>query len=184
MNSYTIVLKNEKLGSYNKLGLLILLIHLLYFVNYFLKVISDVNFIALAAGIAISFLGLVLNAVSAFRNNKLLVHFFIVFVLLAVTWSQLDNYWLFIALLALAFLDFTVRKKPAVQFFADRIELPSFPKRTVQWNELNNVILKDRILTLDFKNDRLIQSEIQEESYTVDEGHFNLFCKLHLQNKN
>jgi len=158
MNSYTIVLKNEKLGSYNKLGLLIFLLHLLYFINYFIKVISDVNFIALAAGIGIWFLGLALNAMSAFRNNKPLVHFSIVFVLLAVTWSQLHNYWLFVALLILAFLDFTVRKKPAVQFFNDRIELPSFPKRTLQWTELNNFILKDRILTLDFQTQPLFKS--------------------------
>ena len=43
-----------------------------------------------------------------------------------------------------------------------------------QWSEFNNIILKDNLLTLDFKNNKLLQLSISES--TVDEYSFNTFC--------
>ncbi len=43
-----------------------------------------------------------------------------------------------------------------------------------QWSEFNNIILKDNLLTLDFKNNKLLQLSINES--TVDEYSFNTFC--------
>ena len=180
---FTIILKNDKLTSYNRLGLFILLIHALYFTGYFLKVNSNVNFIALIGGIAVAFIAFLLNIASASKNNKPVIPFAVVLIILAIIWAALENYWLFAAMLVLAFLDFNVRKKPVVNFFDDRIELNAFPKRTYQWEQMANVILKDRILTLDFKDDRLMQPEIDEESWKVEEEAFNLFSQQHLVNK-
>ena len=177
---FTIILKNEKLSSFNRLGLFILLIHGLYFTGYFLKVSSNVNFIALVSGIVIAFVGFGLNISSAAKSKRPLVPFSIIFLVIAIVWAGLLNYWLCIALLILAIHDLTVRKKPAVAIFEDRIEVMAFPKKTYQWSAFNNVILKDRILTLDLRDDRLIQSEISEESYHIDESAFNLFCRQKL----
>jgi len=181
----TIILKNDKLSSYNRLGLFILLLHLLYFARFFLKGNTDVNFIAIVSGIGVSFIGLVLNVRSASKNNKPTIPFAAIFTALAIIWATLQNFGLtnfgfFAVMIIFAFLDSNVRKKPLVIFFEDRIEFNVFPRRTYQWQQMGNVILKDRILTLDFKNDRLIQTEIDEESWGVEEGEFNLFCKQHL----
>jgi hypothetical protein len=86
-----------------------------------------------------------------------------------------------IALIVLAFLDLVSERELMVSFFADRIEFPSFPKKTICWKELSNVILKDRILTIDFKNDHLLQSETGEKSFDIDEETFNKFCQLQLK---
>ena len=50
------------------------------------------------------------------------------------------------------------------------------------WSLLNNVILKDRILTIDFKSNKLMQAEIAPESFDIDEKSFNVFCTEQLQN--
>ncbi len=50
------------------------------------------------------------------------------------------------------------------------------------WQQLDNVILKDNILTIDFKTNKIIQSEIVEEAAKTDEINFNLFCKAQLKN--
>ena len=42
------------------------------------------------------------------------------------------------------------------------------------WSEFNNIILKDSLLTLDFKNNKLLQLNITENN--VDETNFNTFC--------
>ena len=44
------------------------------------------------------------------------------------------------------------------------------------WNEFSNIILKDGLLTLDFKNNKLIQVAIDEEKTAVDVNEFNGFC--------
>ncbi len=58
-----------------------------------------------------------------------------------------------------------------------------FYKKMFYWVDLNNVILKDRILTVDFKSNKLIQSEIDEDSCDIDEKTFNRFCSEQLLNK-
>ncbi|MBL0146328.1 MAG: hypothetical protein IPP48_11770 [Chitinophagaceae bacterium] len=40
---------------------------------------------------------------------------------------------------------------------------------------MNNVVVKDNILTLDFKSDKLIQEEIIEDA-DINEPAFNSFC--------
>jgi hypothetical protein len=58
------------------------------------------------------------------------------------------------------------------------IELKLYPHKRYKWNDLNNVILKDNILTLDFKNNKLMQAEI--ESANINEEAFNTFAKEQL----
>ena len=48
------------------------------------------------------------------------------------------------------------------------------------WTEMDNVILKDNLLTIDFKTNKIIQVEIVTGNKIVDEREFNLFCKVHL----
>ncbi len=48
-----------------------------------------------------------------------------------------------------------------------------------EWEQFSNIILKDNLLTLDFKNNKVLQLEI-EENRTVDEKAFNTFCASHL----
>jgi len=62
------------------------------------------------------------------------------------------------------------------------ITINSFPKKKTAWNELNNVIIKDGIITVDHKNNKLFQKELDEEVTAETEKEFNDFCKLHLNN--
>ena len=56
--------------------------------------------------------------------------------------------------------------------------MTTFPKKILYWKEMNQVILKDAILTLDFKNNHFIQGEVTVESLYVSEATFNQFCYL------
>ena len=44
------------------------------------------------------------------------------------------------------------------------------------WNEFNNIILKDDMLTLDFKNNKLLQLNVMASTNGIDENSFNNFC--------
>jgi hypothetical protein len=132
-------------------------------------------------GMIVSIAALIAAFIAAKKMNETKVLSAISFLLLSIVWFILPNYWLMIALIVLAFLDLVSERELMVSFFADRIEFPSFPKKTICWKELSNVILKDRILTIDFKNDHLLQSETGEKSFDIDEETFNKFCQLQLK---
>ena len=52
-------------------------------------------------------------------------------------------------------------------------------ERIVEWSELANVIKRDDLLTLDFKNNRLMQVQIINAD-DIPENEFNQFCRQQL----
>lgn len=75
-----------------------------------------------------------------------------------------------------------VKGKRTEVFFKDEgVHLVRVFKTVVfPWTEMDNVILKDNLLTIDLKSNKIIQVEIMENSRMVDEAEFNLFCKEHI----
>lgn len=67
-----------------------------------------------------------------------------------------------------------------VHISVNAVSYPSFPKRTIQWNELNNLVLKDDLLTIDFKNNKIIQQLTDKKASAVNEKEFNDFCSKQL----
>src|SRR5262249_5929377 len=51
--------------------------------------------------------------------------------------------------------------------------------RIIEWSQLTNVIKRDDLLTLDFKNNKLMQVQIINAD-DVPENEFNQFCRLQL----
>ena len=46
-----------------------------------------------------------------------------------------------------------------------------------EWSSFANVILKDNLLTLDFKNNKLLQLDIAENEQVINEETFNSFSR-------
>lgn len=75
-------------------------------------------------------------------------------------------------------------KSTSVLFTEDGIHLTRLFKTVIfPWTEMDNVILKDNLLTIDFKTNKIIQVEILENSRMIDETAFNLFCIDLIKNK-
>ena len=75
-------------------------------------------------------------------------------------------------------------RKLIVHINPDQIIYPSFPKKIIDWNEISNIILKDDLLTIDFKNNKIIQQLTENTERPVNEKEFNDFCKSHLETVN
>lgn len=68
-------------------------------------------------------------------------------------------------------------KKTTVLFSEEGIHLTRVFKTIIfPWAAMANVILKDNILTIDFKSNKIIQVEIADNSKAIDEESFNGFC--------
>jgi EamA domain-containing membrane protein RarD len=61
------------------------------------------------------------------------------------------------------------------------IVINTFPKKHFPWIAIQNAIIKDDVITIDFKNNKLIQKDINEpvsESVTTE---FNTFCAAQIE---
>jgi hypothetical protein len=79
-----------------------------------------------------------------------------------------------------AFLERQVKFPEEIGVDKSGITFNSFPKKHHPWNELTNLVIKDNIITIDYKNNKIFQKEIESDvSYDV-EKEFNHFCSQQL----
>jgi hypothetical protein len=107
------------------------------------------------------------------------------FVVMVLFWLALAA-WLpaIIVTIAIIFAFFILQKKSVAIFSAETIIITkSLFKKTYSWAEIQNAVLKDNLLSVDFKNNHLLQVEIADTNTSFDENTFNQFCKQQLNPK-
>ena len=57
------------------------------------------------------------------------------------------------------------------------IVINTFPKKHYPWNAIQNAIIKDDVITIDFKNNKLLQKDINEPVSASTTQEFNTFCR-------
>jgi len=90
--------------------------------------------------------------------------------------------WLSILFVILFFLEFQAKRPLEVGFTDSNVVINSLVKRTFTWNDFNNIILKDGLLTLDFRNNTLFQKEaLDDDEPDAEEDEFNDYCRMKLE---
>ena len=177
MEQFDIILKNDKIKSYNNIAWIFLILNFAVFI--FLLFFDIYRYPALAfIGALVIYL---LMRWYLFKSNK--TKYFLdefVFFIPAAGWLGMHNYLIAIGCLLMGFLYKLSLQRIKFVFTRDKVAKMNFPKKELEWNEFNNVILKDHILTLDFKNNKLIQAEI-EKSLEINEVIFNSFAQAQLR---
>ena len=106
------------------------------------------------------------------------------FALLLAAWGWFMNptaAWTSIIFLIAAVLEKPVKITPEYAFDEDGIVFNSFPQKKYDWSELNNAKLNAGMLTLDFKNNKLIQKEVNDDVPLSVEKEFNAYCGLQIK---
>ncbi|MEQ1677838.1 MAG: hypothetical protein ABL876_14100 [Chitinophagaceae bacterium] len=178
MAEFEITLKNEKARSYKRSLLVIIILNLLTFL--FLAYVSPNNelqkkclFASASIAISIIFHFVIKNKERVdFRGAAigLSLYFYI----------RMHYYWLAIALALLVLLYFFAVRTLRLYVSASNVSYPSLPRRKIYWSQLNNMILKDGLLTIDLKNNKLIQQTVDKYADAINEQEFNDFCQQQL----
>jgi hypothetical protein len=182
MQKFELVLKNEKEKTYRTISQLLVLLNaigIIYpiaigpkdFKNLWLPLLS-------LAMTFFYFLFVVVERIAKKPSPDDLHRY--VFFFFSSAWIAVGLWWISLLLLMFIILDILVHRKLILTITDRFIRLPTVPKKIVQWNELNNAILKDGIITIDFKNNKLFQYPILNSDWDVNEETFNQFCKLRL----
>jgi len=176
MKKYELVLKNEKEKFYKIINWLLLAVN---FISILLLTIS-IHFIKLVPTI------LAVVAVSSiffihyFQRKYEKLVYSTPFFIFSLAWVVAGFWWIGVLNLVFSILSFASIKRLIVSLTGEYITYPSLFDKRIKWDELNNVILKDGLLTIDFKNDKLIQQLVDEPNYSTDEKEFNDFCSEQL----
>jgi hypothetical protein len=90
--------------------------------------------------------------------------------------------WLSVLFLLLTFLEYQAKHPLEIGFSPDMIVINSLFRKKFGWADFANIMLKDGLLTMDFKNNRLLQKEVdEEEEGDADEDEFNDYCRERLR---
>lgn len=174
---FDIVLKNEKIKSYRAIALIVLLLNLAIFI---LMLFYDAYRYEAASAILLTgiYIFMRLYFIRKYRQGNYLDQ--VLFFVLAGCWLGLQNYYMVAALAIVGALYHLSLQKLLFVFTPEKVSKLNFPGKDYSWNSLNNVILKDNILTVDFKNNRLIQAEVEDPN-KIDEKKFNGFARQQLK---
>ncbi|MBX9734786.1 MAG: hypothetical protein K2X37_12050 [Chitinophagaceae bacterium] len=97
----------------------------------------------------------------------------------AIGWFIHPPYGIWISLIYLiaAVLERFVKFPEEIAFDKDEVVINSFPKKRYTWNELNNVVLKDGLLTIDFKKNKILQKLVDSEVDVQVEEEFTAYAR-------
>jgi hypothetical protein len=128
---------------------------------------------------------LVLAGLSAWEiSRKRTTRFMPALIVAGIGFALLEpNSILAIPYLVLAWLEKQALAAQEIGFDEHEIVFNGLWPKKIQWSALSNVVLKDGVLTLDFKNNSIIQKDtddLGDDEYDGEEDEFNTFCTTQL----
>lgn len=184
VHDYIIEVKRPSYFVIDLISRLMLIIAIAVF-SYAISEIREVNWLTITYGILV--VGMIAWWVRCTINQKKesIVYYRLGLLLATIGW--VINYkklggplWIPILYFIAMLFEKQVKFPKEIAFDEEGIIINSFPKKSYRWALLSNVVLKDCILTIDFKNNKLIQKETQEDTTELEEKEFNEFCRSKL----
>ena len=175
---YIIVLKNESSRYVNIVGFLLSVGSAVLFTLE--MVARQMVIVPYLAGV-IFIAGLLLwNAFLYFRSDSE-IYYSKALLIAGLVWTRMPYaQWMVAVFALLALLEYQAKKPAEIGFADDHIMLSRLFRKKVSWNEVDNVVLKGGLLTLDFKNNKLLQKEIDSGENEATEEEFNDWVKNRL----
>ena len=174
MQKFELVLKNEKEKTYEIISWIIVVGNILSFVT--LSAITNFQKLSMLIYAALIIVSIIIPRY--FKNQGEKPGFVAPFFIIILGWLKTRFWWMMLVNCVFLILDTIARRQLIVHVNAEKISYPSWPKKEIEWIELSNVVLKDRLLTIDLKSNKLFQHEIINND--TDETEFNNFCKEQL----
>jgi len=91
-----------------------------------------------------------------------------------------SGFYMATGILLLLFLLYKISLRPLrVRFSHQGIDYPSFPRKNIEWSQVAQVIVKDELLTIDLRSNRLMQHPVEKNSFIDNReiAEFNSHCQ-------
>jgi hypothetical protein len=176
---YVVILKRDNARKTDLVSVLLLIFSIISF--SYVQIRSGFNAFLTVSATILS-LGLFLNLYS-FRKKKEM-RFRNLLLASALFWLGMPYFqWMFLPFVFFAFLEAQAKYPLEIGFYSEGVVLNSLFKKKFPWTSFQSVILKDGLLTLDFRDNKLIQKEvIDDDEPDAPEDEFNDYCRSKLLN--
>ena len=184
---YIVVLKKKSTNLINLISILMLVISVLFFVYNFINQFREAGYSINSVNSLMLLWIIGIAGWIAFCQNQqkrgLEPNYRFALLLAAWGWFMLpQTMWLAGIFLIAAVLEKPAKVAPEYAFDTDEIVFNSFPQKKYSWAEVSNVVLRFGMLTIDFKNNKIIQGEVNNDVTLELENEFNEYCKNRINN--
>jgi hypothetical protein len=176
---YIIVLTNESSWYVNVFGFLLSTGSAFMFTReMFLR---DAIILPYLAGVIFIASLLAWNAYSYYKAGNE-IYYSKALLIAGIVWTRMPHFqWLVVVFAFLALLEYQAKRAPEIGFSDDHIVFNNLFRKKFSWSEIQNVVLKNGLLTIDFRNNRLFQREIDSGESEASEHEFNEWVKLRIK---
>jgi len=174
MKSFRMLIPDKRKKSFHLVSLFIFVLNLFVFIRMLLQQESFQKWIAIT-GLVVCISGIFFSIL--YRNKKPGWIHVSHFALLTLIWMLLPAWVPAICIAVFASISFIAAKDRWIRFDKSGIHYPSFPQKKFSWKEVNSVIYKDNVLTIDFDDNRLIQLIFPEKNIEGNISDINSLCK-------
>ncbi|RYY64728.1 MAG: hypothetical protein EOO13_18130 [Chitinophagaceae bacterium] len=177
---YDIEIPNDRATTYKVVTFIIILVNVVGFIYFYANRPASLTADIALAGAIISVIAFGFYCFQLYAKRWLLFKIDMVVMILGVIWVVLGNFWLGFLVLLFGMVGFYTNKKTIISFTQEGIKYPSFPPKIFPWAAIDFAMIKDGILTIEMKDNRLFQFTLSPAlSEEVDEAAFNKFCQSH-----
>lgn len=177
---YVVILKNNTDRAFTVLAILLNVASAALFINQLIAS-GEIDVIR-ALGVAVLISMVIWNIRRNRRGQK--GYYDRAYLVTGLMWMGMPfMQWLFLPFMLLALLEHQVKFPLEIGFSETQIVFNTLFRKKYKWDQLSNVMLRDGMLTMDFKNNRLVQREVEDDEDEDDasEEEFNIFCKEQLK---
>jgi hypothetical protein len=172
---YIITLKNETSRYVNVIGFLLSFGSAILFTRE--MVIRNAVILPYMLGVVFIAGALLWNAYVYFKTDRQ-IYYSKALLIAGLVWTRMPWFeWLVIVFALLAVLEYQAKMSPEIGFSQEYIVFNGLFRRKYAWSEVNNVVLKDGLLTIDFNNNRLFQKETDSGESEASDQEFNEWVK-------
>jgi hypothetical protein len=179
---YVVTLKREKEKYIDATSIFLCILSIAAFVIVQIQQGKVNLFFCVAATILIAGLGI---NVFASRNKHQIVRYKNWLIIAGIFWVGMPNLqWVCMVFFFLAFLEYQAKYPLEIGFSKDVVVMNTLIRKRFSWDDFTNIMLRDGLLTMDFKNNRILQKQTvdDQEDYDADEEEFNDYCRGKLIN--
>jgi hypothetical protein len=176
---YVVTLKRDSARKTDLVSLLLILFSILFF--SYEQIRSGFRlFLLMTAGLLLTGLAINLYSLRKGREMRFRNWLFIA----GIGWVGMPCcQWLVLFFIVFALLEVQAKYPLEIGFSKDGVLVNSLIKKKFSWSSLQSVVLKDGLLTLDFRNNNLFQKEVlDDDDPDAPEEEFNDYCRGKLVN--
>ena len=176
--SYQLELAQPNYKSYKIITLFMAFLNAVSFIFYFLNAESSFLNMVSATGIIASVVlfYIVFIKLAVWKKGYKVVA--LILILMAICWAFAGNFYFFFLFILLSLFSYISLQPTVILVNDEGIKYPSFPAKFYQWYQINQVLIKDDVLSIDLMDNKFLQFLLPAESVSIIiTEDFNSFCK-------